>query len=146
MESQRSFLLIGLAMVSFLLWQQWQVDYGPQPVQPVESQQTTGSDAPSGNGDVPIATPNNQNALPSQSVAGKVISVTTDTLQLSINTVGGDVISANLLKYPLEQGSEGTYSLLRPSGPTIFVAQSGLVGTNGIDKTARPTYSVAQTA
>ena len=41
MESQRSFLLIGLAMVSFLLWQQWQVDYGPQPVQPVESQQTT---------------------------------------------------------------------------------------------------------
>lgn len=144
MESQRSFLLIGLAMVSFLLWQQWQVDYGPQPLQPVESQQTTGSDAPSGNGDVPIATPNNQNALPSQSVAGKVISVTTDTLQLSINTVGGDVISANLLKYPLEQGSEGTYSLLRPSGPTIFVAQSGLVGTNGIDKTARPTYSVAQ--
>ncbi|MGK0272203.1 MAG: YidC/Oxa1 family membrane protein insertase, partial [Cocleimonas sp.] len=40
MESQRSFLLIGLAMVSFLLWQQWQVDYGPQPVQAVQPQQS----------------------------------------------------------------------------------------------------------
>ena len=145
MESQRSFLLIGLAMVSFLLWQQWQVDYGPKPPQAVESQQAVGSDAPSAsNGDVPVAAPTSNNVLPTQSVAGKVISVTTDTLQLSINTVGGDVISANLLKYPLEQGSNGTYSLLRPNGPGIFVAQSGLVGENGIDKSARPTYSVAK--
>ncbi|SVB26402.1 uncharacterized protein METZ01_LOCUS179256, partial [marine metagenome] len=34
MESQRSFLIIGLALVSFLLWQSWQKDYGPQPVVP----------------------------------------------------------------------------------------------------------------
>ena len=40
MESQRSFLLIGLAMVGFLLWQQWQLDYGPQPIAPITSVQT----------------------------------------------------------------------------------------------------------
>ena len=41
MESQRSFLIIGLALVSFLLWQQWQIDYGPKPIQPVSTESTT---------------------------------------------------------------------------------------------------------
>ena len=38
MESQRSFILIGLALVSFLLWQEWQTTYGPQPVVTAEQQ------------------------------------------------------------------------------------------------------------
>ena len=75
MESQRSFLIIGLAFVSFMLWQQWQEDYGPQPVQPIEAQQTTPvsqgvpsfddsqsqQDVPTGNS-VPAAVPSNQAA------------------------------------------------------------------------------------
>lgn len=141
MESQRSFLLIGLAMVSFLLWQQWQTDYAPKPQMSVESEQSSSTQMTAQNSDVPVTTTNNQSLLPSAVTTGKIVTVTTDTLQLSINTTGGDVISANLLKYPVEQGSPDAYSLLRPSGDTIFIAQSGLIGTDGTDTRGRPTYS-----
>ena len=40
MESQRSILIIALAFVSFLLWQQWHEDYGPKPIEPI-AQDTT---------------------------------------------------------------------------------------------------------
>jgi YidC/Oxa1 family membrane protein insertase len=145
MESQRSFLLIGLAMVGFLLWQQWQLDYGPQPVAPItaSTQSSTELDMPSSD-DVPIFSPDGQGLTVSAARGGKIISVNTDTLILSIDTKGGDVVSANLAKFPLEEGSEETYSLLKPSGDKLFVAQSGLIGRNGTDSKSRPTYAVAK--
>ena len=146
MESQRSFLLIGLAMVGFLLWQQWQVDYGPKPVQPIESQQSgVSQNAPGNNDDVPVINSSGQNISTTQDApSGKVITVTTDTLKLSIDTKGGDVISANLVKFPVEQGGKESYSLLRPSGDALFIAQSGLIGKDGTDSKGRPSYSTSQ--
>ena len=145
MESQRSFLLIGLAMVGFLLWQQWQLDYGPKPVAPtVTSEQArTELDMPSSD-DVPAANIDGQSLIASSEHNGKIISVVTDTLILSIDTKGGDVISANLAKFPLEQGSEELYSLLKPRGDKLFVAQSGLIGRDGTDSKGRPTYSATK--
>ena len=145
MESQRSFLLIGLAMVSFLLWQQWQLDYGPKPLEQIPTSvtpsglpETTGenSDAPQ------IVNSEHPAIVSSTNVDSKIISVVTDTLILSIDTKGGDVVSANLADFPLTQGSAESYSLLRPSGEHLFVAQSGLVGRDGTDSKNRPTYSV----
>lgn len=144
MESQRSFLLIGLAMVGFLLWQQWQLDYGPKPVAPVITEQANANlDMPSSD-DVPAPTSNGQTLIPSSDRGGKIISVTTDTLILSIDTKGGDVVSANLAKFPIEQGSDELYSLLKPSGDNLFIAQSGLIGRDGTDTKGRPTYTVAK--
>ena len=149
MESQRSFLVIGLVMVSFLLWQQWQIDYGPQPVQTVEAEQSFESDAPLSvaSADVPASQQTNDSPItenPLQQVS--VIEVKTDTLDVLIDPRGGDVVSANLLKFPVEQGSEEAYSLLRPDRNTMYVAQSGLVGTNGPDANpaGRPMYGVQQ--
>ena len=148
MESQRSFLIIGLALVSFLLWQQWQKDYGPQPVAPVEQQaQQTTQGVPSfndtGNEDVPSSdsVPAAQPAVAAQST-NRIIEVKTDTLDLRIDLLGGDVISADLLKFPVEQGSDIPYSLLR-SGNGLYVAQSGLIGAQGPDASAngRPVYT-----
>ncbi|MBL4630314.1 MAG: membrane protein insertase YidC, partial [Paraglaciecola sp.] len=144
MESQRSFLLIGLAMVGFLLWQQWQSDYGPQPVAPIPTSELTNTDQdmPSSE-DVPAANSDGHILLTSTtSNGGKIISVVTDTLILSIDTKGGDVVSANLAKFPTEQGGEELYSLLKPSGAKLFIAQSGLIGRDGTDSKGRPTYSV----
>jgi YidC/Oxa1 family membrane protein insertase len=144
MESQRSFLLIGLAMVGFLLWQQWQLDYGPQPVAPITNKQSsTELDMPSSE-DVPTASLDGQNLVATSTRGGKIISVITDTLILSIDTKGGDVVSANLAKFPLEENSEETYSLLKPSGDKLFIAQSGLIGRDGTDSKGRPTYTVAK--
>lgn len=143
MESQRSFLLIGLAMVSFLLWQQWQLDYGPKPVAPTSITQPDFPQSAAGNSDAPqVINPEQTNIANSPSTNSKIISVITDTLILSIDTKGGDVVSANLADFPLKQGSEESYSLLRPSGEHLFVAQSGLVGRDGTDSKNRPTYSV----
>ncbi|MDB2330226.1 membrane protein insertase YidC [Alteromonas sp.] len=151
MESQRSFLIIGLALVSFLLWQQWQKDYGPQPIQTVETEQTQQSaqgvpsfegTAPSQNEDVPQAdsVPALQPAV-TNTAANRIIEIKTDTLDLRIDLLGGDVVSADLLKFPVVQGSEEPYSLLR-SGNGLYVAQSGLIGPQGPDASSngRPVY------
>ena len=153
MESQRSFLIIGLALVSFLLWQQWQKDYGPQPIQPVaqeQAEQTTqgvpsfenasSEDVPSGDSvpaAQPIATTQNTN---------RIIEVKTDTLDLRIDLLGGDVVTADLLKFPVKQGSDIPYSLLR-SGNGLYVAQSGLIGAQGPDASSsgRPVYNASET-
>ncbi|MCF2947202.1 membrane protein insertase YidC [Paraglaciecola aquimarina] len=144
MESQRSFILIALAFVTFMLWQQWQVDYGPKPIEPAQT--ASQNNTVQSSADVPQASSNGQTLLPSTTQAGKVISVKTDSHIISINTVGGDVISADLVKYPVEQGSDDSYSLLRPSGSELFIAQSGLIGKNGPDanKAGRPTYTTGQ--
>ncbi|WP_026376040.1 membrane protein insertase YidC [Aestuariibacter salexigens] len=156
MESQRSFLVIGLALVSFLLWQQWQIDYGPAPVQDVTSeQQLNDSGAPSGTSDsassefVPVdeSTPVEPSVNRPENGAQR-IRVLTDTLDLLIDTRGGDVVSAELEKFPVEQGSDMSYSLLRAQDAALYVAQSGLIGTDGPDAlpTGRPVYSVTQQA
>ncbi|AMJ96357.1 membrane protein insertase YidC [Alteromonas stellipolaris] len=148
MESQRSFLIIGLALVSFLLWQQWQKEYGPQPVQQVQTEQAEqvsqgvpsfddaqSEDVPTGDS-MPAAKP-----MASASNANRIIEVKTDGLDLRIDLLGGDVITADLLKFPVTQGSEEPYSLLR-SGNGLYVAQSGLIGANGPDASSsgRPVY------
>ena len=154
MESQRSFLLIGLALVSFLLWQQWQQDYGPQPVQPAASEQSStnaGSNGvPSslpGSDDVPVASQDDvpgmvQEAKPE---SARTVHVLTDTLDLKIDLVGGDVVKANLVKFPLTQESSENYSLLRPQDG-LYIAQSGLVGRDGPDgnRSGRPRYDASQ--
>ncbi|UTP73278.1 membrane protein insertase YidC [Alteromonas sp. LMIT006] len=161
MESQRSFILIGLALVSFLLWQEWQNAYGPQPVVSAEQQvelpsnavasvagpQPLGQDVPVG-ADVPKELQTQASALPvadaAQAQNDRYISVITDTLSLQIDRIGGDVVKADLLKYPVEQGSEEPYSLLRPTVDGLYVAQSGLIGANGPDANpeGRPLYNV----
>lgn len=43
MDSQRNILLLALALVSFLLYQQWQVEKNPAPQQQVEQVQNSGT-------------------------------------------------------------------------------------------------------
>lgn len=152
MESQRSFLFIGLALVSFLLWQQWNIDYGPKPIQPAPTQQTevNTSSVPSTvplDQDVPQVESTTASIQATNASQGQQITVTTDTLELIIDTNGGDIVSANLVKFPITQGQHDSYSLLRPDVYTLYIAQSGLIGKDGIDKpTGRPLYAVAQEA
>ncbi|MCE7628514.1 membrane protein insertase YidC, partial [Vibrio fluvialis] len=83
--------------------------------------------------------------VPSQSsAAAKVITVTTDVLTLSIDTVGGDVVTAKLNQYSEELDSENPFVLLKNTQGHQFIAQSGLIGPQGIDLSSsdRPTYTV----
>lgn len=157
MESQRSFLFIGLALVSFLLWQNWQADYGPKPIQQTEqSSLPAEKDTPSV-ASVPSNVSSDELFIPkgdSQDVAAAInnqqnrfIKLDTGTLLLTIDLIGGDVVSADLLDYTVSQDSEQPFSILKPDNG-IYVAQSGLVGTHGPDSSAngRPKYNTVRQA
>ncbi|HHF2859585.1 membrane protein insertase YidC [Vibrio diabolicus] len=138
MDSQRNILLIGLALVSFLLFQQWQVAKNPEPQAVEQAQSSSTLPAPSFADEL--------DPVPGQQQASaKTITVTTDVLTLSIDTVGGDVVHANLNEYSAELDSSDSFVLLKDDQGHQFIAQSGLVGPQGIDlsSTNRPHYNVS---
>ncbi len=144
MESQRTFLFIGLLLVTYLLFIEWNNDYGPQPAATQASAQVNTTDATAADTDVP-ASDLPSNAAPTVAKA-RVIQVTTDVLDVKINTQGGDIIEANLLQYEEELGNNTPFMLLGEFGGNEYFAQSGLVGANGPDahSEGRPTYQVEQ--
>lgn len=139
MDSQRNILLIALALVSFLLFQQWQVAKNPAPQATQQAQSTGAAPAPSFSDEL--------DPTPAQNVAAKAktITVSTDVLTLSIDTLGGDVVSAKLNQYSEELNSPESFVLLQNTQGHQFIAQSGLVGPQGIDVTSnnRPAYQVS---
>ncbi|MCH8537672.1 MAG: membrane protein insertase YidC [Alkalimonas sp.] len=152
MDSQRSILIIALAFVSFLLWQQWQKDYGPQPVVPQpQAEQQDSSD--SGDlqltadefGSEPIAqvTPTT-----TASQRQQIIQVETDVLQLEISTRGGDIVGLKLPKYEQTKDSGTPYVMMRRVTGFEYIAESGLIGTHGPDDSrhteGRPVYQSSQ--
>ncbi|POB17771.1 membrane protein insertase YidC [Vibrio vulnificus] len=139
MDSQRTLLVLLLALVSFLLFQQWQVAKNPAP-QAVEQAQTSSTlPAPSFADELDPA------PAPAQQASAKLITVTTDVLTLSIDTVGGDVVAADLNQYSAELNSANAFELLRDTQGHQFIAQSGLVGPQGIDLSSnnRPSYQTS---
>ncbi|EEW09469.1 membrane protein insertase YidC [Vibrio mimicus] len=139
MDSQRNILLIALALVSFLLFQQWQVAKNPAPQATQQAQSTGAAPAPSFSDEL--------DPTPAQNAAAqaKTITVTSDVLTLSIDTLGGDIVSAKLNQYSEELDSSESFVLLQNTQGHQFIAQSGLVGPQGIDVTSnnRPAYQVS---
>ncbi|ABE57048.1 protein translocase subunit yidC [Shewanella denitrificans OS217] len=132
MESQRNILLIGLLFVSFLLWQQWQTDNAPQVAAPqtqVKSHVSaeTSSDVPEADGSVSTAVVASTN----------LINVTTDQLVIKINPLGGDIVYAALVKHKTEIDKNDPFILLEQSSDFNYIAQSGLIGRDGIDSSTK---------
>ncbi|ENM3752458.1 membrane protein insertase YidC [Vibrio cholerae] len=139
MDSQRNILLIALALVSFLLFQQWQVAKNPAPQATQQAQSTGAAPAPSFSDEL------DPTPAPNAVAQAKTITVTSDVLTLSIDTLGGDVVSAKLNQYSEELNSPESFVLLQNTQGHQFIAQSGLVGPQGIDVTSnnRPAYQVS---
>ncbi|MFT5164670.1 MAG: YidC/Oxa1 family membrane protein insertase, partial [Alteromonadaceae bacterium] len=145
MESQRTFLFIALLLVSYLLFTQWQEDYNPKVV--VTPQSTVLDNAV----DTPSSEGNSGGDIPASSAdkfvqpvteADRYVTVQTNVLSITIDTLGGDIIDGKLLNYQVEQGQEDLVSLLTKQ----HQAQSGLIGRDGPDGSSkgRPRYSVEQ--
>jgi YidC/Oxa1 family membrane protein insertase len=144
MGNLRPVLMIGLVFLGYMIWVQWQKDYTPAPQAAPPSRVQT--DTPS----VPtLSAENPDNAVdlpapvdvqqggpennPAQAAAevrspNQVIAVKTDVLDIEIDLIGGTVVAASLLDYPVRQKEpENKISLLAPSGDNMFIAQSGLL-------------------
>ncbi|MGR6982227.1 membrane protein insertase YidC [Testudinibacter sp. P27/CKL/0425] len=132
MNSKRSLLVIALLFISFLVYQQWQIDYVlPKPAPQETTTVNNSSDTPSNLAGVDTQT------------TGRVITVESDVLSLKIDTLGGDVIDSDLLKYDAELNSNTPFSLMQNDNTLTYIAQSGLVGKNGIDTPAgRAQYQI----
>ena len=128
MNNRRSLLLaLGLLLVSVLIYQQWQLDYHTP--KPVVTEQTVTQQAETPNSTTSAAAVDTQ-------AKGRVITLKNDMFRLSVDTLGGDVIESNLLKYAAELDSAERFVLLQNKADKTYVAQSGLVGKNGIDSSA----------
>ena len=137
MDNRRLFLLAALALVFFGLYQAWELDYGPKPQPEVVSQATN---APAGiTAAVPLPAPSGTSvgmavsAAPVALPRGEDIHVRTDVLDLVIDTVGGDIRHAELLKYPEDlKTPEQHVRVLDDRDPTLLVLQGGLQAGAGM--------------
>jgi YidC/Oxa1 family membrane protein insertase len=153
MDNQRVFLWAALALVLYFNYMAWQGDYAPKPVPAATTTQTPsgsagGSTAPStALPELPSATPSAANA-PANGAApaassdavhsdAAVIHVVTDVLSLDISTRGGELIRADLLKYPVAKSRPDVKVRLFSPNPPLYVARSGL---RAADQRAEPTH------
>lgn len=134
MELQRirMFILVALLAVGFALFNQWQTEHPPLPKQETN---TADKAAATSDSEIPsIATTASATTLPNfggtNTVSADLIDVTTDVLKVKIDPVGGDIVRAELLKYPESLHSEHGFVLLDKSNTRNYIAQTGLVGKN----------------
>ena len=157
MDNIRFVLILALGIILVLLWEAWQVDYGPKPeITEVENFIDTGEDIPGtfvenkkievvesesteASGTVPVI----------EAYASQIINVKTDVIQLEIDTKGGTLRNLDLLDYPEQKVNHYVNSLrsmvglpkevkdLAPvrlfnsSEEKLFLAQSGLISASG---------------
>ena len=155
-EIQRIVLLIGLAAVGYLLILAWTEDMEAAKTPtvysdaPLVSQQSSmaAAELPSVDefklidSDIPAetVTPSAQTTLDT----GRLVKVETAVLEVWVDLLGGDIARVQLPTYPISLDQPETPFLLmdRSAGRT-YIAQSALIGPDGIDKTgARPLYDV----
>jgi len=160
MNLQRNILIGALLVITYLMVVQWNKDFVQQDLAPaaqtqmapLDSSDLPGDDtAAAHDGDVPAAINGEGEALAPAQVTtpdakGGLVKVETDTLQVTINPVGGDIVSLALPQYPTRKDCPDLpFQLLEQSGNRTYIAQSGLTGQQGPDKSSgRAQYSVEQ--
>ena len=154
MDLTKFALYTSLAVITYLMLLAWQEDYpsivdggsvSQQTPTPLTSSSPQVDDIPR---EVPSSSqPVNQPLSSSVDVndstreSTNIIQISTDTLQLSIDLTGGDIIGLSLPKY-LKQLDviDDPFIILESSTGRNYVAQSGLIGQNGIDSSGRALY------
>jgi YidC/Oxa1 family membrane protein insertase len=155
MNNPKNLLLIALIFLGFLLYAEWQKDYGPQPqvenITGANPSQAVADDntVPSTNGnDIPEQTAVTPNAATpetsKQRNADSIVTVTTNVLKLQIDTVGASIIYAELLNYPVTKKSKENVILFNHSNESSYYAQTGLLSSQQ-RFVHTETYSVNQT-
>jgi len=152
MEKIRLYAWIALAASLYVCYLMWQHDY-PPPSEPTSAVPTTS--APSDSlPSLPGSTSNPTQSAPSASLPSSMpaaavastnsnpkapkITVRTDTLEILISTQGGELDSADLLKYPQEkEHPEKVVRLLDRDNDNFYFMRSGL---QAADERAAPTH------
>ena len=160
MDNRRIFLLAALAIVGFAIYQTWMLDYAPRPEQAAPAAATGAPPANSAaapaaaSHPAPGAVANAPGQAPAL-VKGQEIHVRTDVLDLTLDTAGGDIRRAELLKYPETLKTlDQPVKLLDDADADLMVLQGGLQsqqqggapGADAVFKAERNDYALADGA
>ena len=124
MDTQRLFLFLIFSFSLIMVWDGWQRFQHPQSiVATVETKPTLAS---------PVVLPALAAATITAQAAvtsGKIITVKTDTLDVAINTVGGDIEYLAFLQHPEATDKNRPFVLFaKGQGTHNYLAQTGLLG------------------
>lgn len=163
MENQRFFSYIALAFVLYMIWLTWQKEHAPPPVaqQTNEQSRVIEESIISSSEDLPeIMQSESANiekglVMPELAQTNKAlkksqfVQVKTDTLELIIDTRGGDIRQLDLPTYPVSLEKQDQAFRLMQSDSSTYTAQSGLLDDKKPGKTAgaaTPTHHAIYTA
>ncbi|HOX71777.1 MAG: membrane protein insertase YidC [Dokdonella sp.] len=159
MNNPRTFLLVALFALTYLIYSQWQLDYNPPAGVPATVATTSDTGKPAvaapaatASADVPQINAGDTGGTAASvplpptltDAASRVepIVVTTDLLRVEIDLHGGNVVSAELLAYPVEPKQPQRVRLFDTDPASFFIAQSGLLSADG----AAPNHNAEFTA
>jgi YidC/Oxa1 family membrane protein insertase len=163
MDLQRTLLIGVIGVLSFLLLTEWipfkeqrAAEMPAARVQPAPV--NTLSDFPAE--DAPPAQEQGTDDLPSISTAqvsstadipstesalsaSNTVSVRTDVLDMRIDLAGGDIFHVGLPQFLARLDEPDPFLLLQRDERRLYVAQSGLIGTDGIDSSGRANFTAS---
>ncbi|MGL6036785.1 MAG: membrane protein insertase YidC [Legionella sp.] len=135
MDIRRIVLFMATALIGLSLWNSWQLDYPAQTAAVEQSSQQTANNPllppirsadSQQNATVPV------NDTQTSAEQSRLIHVKTDVLDVAIDLNQGDVVSGQLLDYPLSvEDKDKPFSLLQNDASERYVANSSLFMTNG---------------
>jgi len=135
MDTKKLVIYALFGFICFSLWDAWKKDYPSEKI--VATQQTQTINSPG------ITTPTgssvvsekqiNQTSSKNGLVKHKLIKVQTDVLDITIDTVGGNIVQSSLLQYPAKLHEKGPITFFSDKSENFYVANSSLVSNNGPD-------------
>ena len=147
MDIQRYALIGAIAVLSWMLLTEWVIFKDKATEQQAV---TTPAFAPSesvslddSSSDIPsiIDASDDSSLRLSNATNHGVINVTTDTLVATIDLQGGDIVYVGLRDYLAKiDDPSNPFVLLEQNARRVYVAQSGLIGPDGVDSKARAQY------
>ncbi|PLW70885.1 membrane protein insertase YidC [Pseudohalioglobus lutimaris] len=164
MDLQRTLLIGAIAVLSFMLLTEWVAFKDEKAAASVPETTRLISHEPTNAAELPVATDappaTTSEDIPSVvdeevdqptaqveiSNKGNLVEVFTDSLQLAIDLRGGDIIELALPRHLEEiDQPDVPFTLLEQNQSRVYVAQSGLIGANGIDSKGRATFTASAT-
>lgn len=157
MDWQKTLNLVAIGLVAWLLLIEWE-QYDSEKKQEIASVESY-LPAPEA-GDLPVPQADDlgselpmvmQEPMVELSPQGgdRLVVVNTDVLQVTIDTLGGDIVEVQLLQHftAMPDDNGAPFTLLNRSADSLYVAQSGLIGENGTDTAeGRPEFSTASSS
>ena len=138
--SNRFLLYIAFTLVLFMIWQQWKIEQNPpdQSTSVVEEIQSEEQDLP----DVAITEPSKNKTKDEnigtpknlKNIAGEEIALSNNELKIIIDTKGGTVKEAKLLKYFETTDLDSENIKLLDYQNDFYIAQSGLLHDKNLNK------------